>query len=73
MNTQESEFDRLMYESGLSANGCFGDMDSYDQKAVQKFGRLIAERCAIIARTASKDYDAGLEISHEITKIFELE
>ncbi len=37
--------DRLMYESGLTASGCWDKMDDYDQKAIMKFARLVVEEC----------------------------
>jgi hypothetical protein len=37
--------DRLMYESGLTASGCWDEMDEYDQKAIMKFARLVVEEC----------------------------
>lgn len=37
--------DRLMYESGLTASGCWDQMNEYDQKAIMKFARLVVEEC----------------------------
>ena len=28
--------EKLMYDAGLTADGCFGDMDKYDQEAVMR-------------------------------------
>lgn len=46
---EESAFDRLMYESGLTADGSFFDMDQYDQEAIMRFAELIVRECSLIA------------------------
>jgi hypothetical protein len=35
----------LMYRSGLTASGCWDQMDEYDRKAVEKFAELIVREC----------------------------
>jgi len=37
--------DRLMYESGLTAQGCWDEMDEYDREAIIRFARLIVREC----------------------------
>jgi len=37
--------DDLMYESGLTAQGCWDSMDKYDQEAIMNFGQLIVTHC----------------------------
>ena len=39
------KFDKQIYESGLIAQGCWDEMDSYMHAAVEKFGELIVRRC----------------------------
>ena len=39
-------FDKLMYEVGLTAQGCWDEMDEYDRAAIMKFAELIVEECA---------------------------
>lgn len=39
------QFEKLMYQSGLLADGCWNDMDSYDQGAITKFAKLIIKEC----------------------------
>lgn len=36
----------LMYKAGLTADGCWNDMDKYDQQAIAKFAELIIKDCA---------------------------
>lgn len=38
--------DELMYRSGLTAQGCWDNMDEYDREAVLKFAELIVRECA---------------------------
>lgn len=37
--------ENLMYQAGLTASGCWDEMDEYDQKAIQKFAQLIIKEC----------------------------
>ena len=38
--------DNLMYQSGLTAQGCWDEMDDYAKKAILKFAELIVNECA---------------------------
>lgn len=42
-------FDDLLYEAGLTAQGCWDELDSYAQEAIIKFGELVARKSALIA------------------------
>lgn len=35
----------LMYQSGLTASGCWDDLDDYAHIAIEKFGKLTVEDC----------------------------
>ena len=35
----------LLYESGLTAQGCWDEMDEYDRTAILKFADLIVKDC----------------------------
>ena len=35
----------LMYRAGLTAQGCWDSMDSYQREAVEKFALLIVKEC----------------------------
>ena len=37
--------ENLMYRAGLTAQGCWDEMDSYMHEAIEKFGELIVRRC----------------------------
>jgi TRAP-type C4-dicarboxylate transport system substrate-binding protein len=36
----------LMYKAGLTAQGCWDEMDSYDRQAIEKFAELIVKECS---------------------------
>jgi len=38
-------FDYQLYESGLSAHGCWEKFDEYDREALEKFAELIVKEC----------------------------
>jgi hypothetical protein len=35
-----------MYHAGLTASGCWDNMDEYDRNAIEKFAELIIKECA---------------------------
>ena len=43
-----NRFEDLMYQAGLTAQGCWDEMDSYDHEAIEKFAELIVRECADI-------------------------
>lgn len=43
------QLEDLMYKSGLTAQGCWDKMDSYDQQAILEFAQLIVQECAELA------------------------
>ncbi len=40
------KLENLMYQAGLTAQGCWDNMDEYDHAAIQKFAELIIQECA---------------------------
>ncbi len=45
----DTKFEDLMYRSGLTASGCWDQLDEYDRKAIEKFGGLIVKECVEVA------------------------
>jgi hypothetical protein len=43
-----NRFEEFMYQAGLTAQGCWDEMDSYDHEAIEKFAELIVRECADI-------------------------
>ena len=42
------QIEDLMYRAGLSAQGCWDEMDAYDKQAIEKFAELIVEECTTV-------------------------
>ncbi len=38
-------FENLLYAAGLTAQGCWDELDEYDQEAIIQFGRLVIQDC----------------------------
>lgn len=45
----------LMYRAGLTAQGCWDEMDAYDKQAIEKFAELIVRECADVADIADEN------------------
>jgi len=39
------KFESLLYNSGLTSQGCWDKLDEWDREAVLKFGELIVRNC----------------------------
>ena len=48
-NYMDTKFEDLMYKSGLTASGCWDQLDEYDRKAIEQFGELIVKECVEVA------------------------
>ena len=53
MNEQIND---LMYQAGLTAQGCWDEMDDYDREAIAKFAELIVRKCISTVETAENGY-----------------
>lgn len=51
--------DELMYQAGLTAQGCWDEMDEYDREAILKFAQLIVRECAEVASQPLASTDAA--------------
>lgn len=43
-----NKIEDLMYQAGLTAQGCWDKMDDYDHQAIEKLAKLIVSECASI-------------------------
>jgi len=48
--------ENLMYQAGLTAQGCWDEMDEYDRTAILKFAELVVKECADIATINAHQY-----------------
>ena len=46
LDKMNEQFDKMIYESGLIAQGCWDKLDEYDREALNKFAELIVRECA---------------------------
>jgi hypothetical protein len=49
------KFEPLMYQAGLTAQGCWDEMDDYDRKAIERFAELIVLDCIDNVKAWEKD------------------
>lgn len=63
INTSD-RYEHLMYLSGLTADGCWDQMDQYDRDAIEKFAELIVKQCAEIADRAEPYQTSDLILKH---------
>ena len=65
-----SKIDELMYQSGLTAQGCWDQMDDYNKTAILKFAELIVqESISCVGSQADKAYlkkHFGLPVESDI-------
>lgn len=41
-------FENLLYAAGLTAQGCWDELDKYAQEAIIRFGQLIIQDCITV-------------------------
>jgi hypothetical protein len=49
------KIEELMYHAGLTAQGCWDEMDEYDRNAIETFAELIVLECVTVLDTAHED------------------
>jgi len=40
-------FEHCLYQAGLTAQGCWDEMDDYAKKGIEKFAELIIQECLL--------------------------
>lgn len=43
--------EHCMYESGLTADGCWNELDDYAKESIERFAVLIVKKCAELCLT----------------------
>jgi hypothetical protein len=64
------KLDDLMYQAGLTAQGCWDHMDDYDRTSVLKFAELIVQECANLFPLTFTDEQYQRRIDKTILKHF---
>ena len=63
--------EHCLYESGLTAQGCWDELDDYAKESIERFAELIVRECADIAdRESSQPCESYGEL---IKQYFEVE
>ena len=56
--------DHCLYQAGLTAQGCWDELDDYAKQGIEKFAKLIVRKCAEIAETAEPYQSRDLILRH---------
>jgi hypothetical protein len=61
-----------MYRAGLTAQGCWDEMDAYDRKAIMTLAELIVQECSELTLDHKNDdyYNGWLDYRDEIKRHF---
>lgn len=49
-----AKIEELMYHSGITAQGCWDEMDEYNQKAIERLIELVIRESASVVKHVSK-------------------
>lgn len=52
-----NRIDELMYQSGITADGCWDEMDDYDRNAIETLIRLVINDCIATVENMSPGYN----------------
>jgi len=55
-DNMNKQMENLMYHAGLTAQGCWDEMDDYDHKAIEKFAELIVRECAEMVKIQNEQF-----------------
>ena len=62
--------DDLLYDSGLIADGCWDELGTYEQEAIERLIKLTVIKCAEIGERYA---DGNFEVRNQIQEHFGLE
>lgn len=67
--------ENLLYESGLTAQGCWDELDDYAKQGIERFAELIIRECAEIdfRHKVGLSFDDDFLISQAIKEYFGVE
>ena len=65
------QFEDLMYHAGLTAQGCWDEMDLYDRNAIEKFAEMIVREMLVTCE--AHPAWTGRMIGEQIKQHFEVE
>ena len=60
--TVNDRLEDLLYQSGLTAQGCWDELDDYAKQGIEKFAELIVQECAGFLRDTLDDHFAAEQL-----------
>jgi hypothetical protein len=61
--TMNDRIEHCLYQAGLTAQGCWDELDDYAKEAIQKFAKLIIEECHYVTVVGGVD-DLDVVLKH---------
>ena len=60
-NKMNEQIEHCLYQAGLTAQGCWDELDDYAKQGIEKFAELIVRECMAMCKTAvgNADYNTG--------------
>ena len=69
-NKMNEQIEHCLYQAGLTAQGCWDELDDYAKEGIEKFAELIVQECIdIIAPYSVRMSRPGEEYLHPIQEI----
>ena len=65
--------EQCLYQAGLTAQGCWDELGTYEQEAIEKFAELIVRECANLFPLTFTDEQYQRRIDKTIKKHFGVE
>ena len=66
--------EHCLYQAGLTANGCWDELGTYEQEAIEKFAELIVAECLnVINQSNGVGDDDVIKISMDVKEHFGVE
>lgn len=65
----QSVFEELMYRSGLTAQGCWDQMDQYNRDAIIRFAQLIVdESCVVLDKWRGEPFPFDEDVAQSLIR-----
>jgi hypothetical protein len=66
--------EHCLYQAGLTAQGCWDELDDYARQGIEKFAELIVKECQQVSlKNSHRDDDMGAIIARQIKEYFGVE
>lgn len=62
--------EHCLYQSGLTAQGCWDELDDYAKQGIEKFAELLVKECADIAFKSGSVHNKSIEAVCEADRIY---